>query len=289
MCKKLILAVLAAAMIFSMTACVVELENLGGMVSGAVKEYKESVEFSDSFESDEPIKIGLDLKAAKAIFDSTDEKIVDSRFLYSSRESKPEFLVRNNKIKIRSGDIRTNSNSINQWEVKLTEKLPLEIEMKADGADLKLNLGKTLLKELDMSLNASSAKLYFDDQNNETMEKFKLNADASNVSIYSAGNCSFEKLYLEAKASKVSADLTGEYKQDGRVSIEADASTIRLKLPDEVGVRIVMDRYHFSTVNIKNDRILSRSEKEYVTKDYDKAGLKLDIYADLNVTTMTIE
>ena len=79
-----------------------------------------------------------------------------------------------------------------------------------------------------MSLNASSAKLYFDDQNNETMEKFKLNADASNVSIYSAGNCSFEKLYLEAKASKVSADLTGEYKQDGRVSI-ADASTIRLK------------------------------------------------------------
>lgn len=289
MCKKLILAVLAAAMIFSVTGCVVKIEDLGGMVSGAVKEYKESVEFSDDFKSDEPIKIDLDIKAAKAIFGSTDEKVVDSRFLYSSRESKPEFLAKNNKIRISSGDIRYDSNSTNHWEVKFTEKLPLEVELKADGSDLKLDLGKTLLKELDMSVNVSSAKLYFDDQNKEIMEKFKVKADASNVSIYSAGNCSFEKLDLEAKASKVSADLTGEYNQDGRVSIEADASTIRLKLPDETGVRIVLDRNKLSTVNVRNDRVLSRSEKEYVTKDYDKAGRKLDIYADLNVTTMTIE
>lgn len=290
MFKRMLLAAAIVALTISLTACVVELEELGGMVSGAVKEYTESVELSDSHKSDEPIEVDLDLKAAKAIFSSTSEKLVDARFLYGSKALKPELVIRDDEIIINSAEIRSGlKKSMNQWEVKLTDQIPLEMKLEADIADIRLNLSEMLMRELDMSLDASTAKIYFDKQNKETIKRLKLYANASSVNIYGGGNSNFEKLDMEANASKINADLTGEYKQDSEVVIDASASTVRLRLPQNIGVRIVLDKYELSTVNIKNGNILSRSDKEYVTKNYKEAECKLEIYVDLNVTTLTIE
>ncbi|MGE5630035.1 MAG: toast rack family protein [Caulobacteraceae bacterium] len=290
MFRRVLLIVLIAAMTVAFTACAVEIEDLGGMVSGAVKEYNESVDLSDKYKSDEPIEVNLDLIAAKAILGSTDEKLVDARFLYSSEAFKPEFTVKDDEISITGKADKYNTKKLmNQWEVKLTDRIPLKVKLDAEVSDLKLNFSKMAVNDLDVSLDASTANLYFDEPNSEKIEKLELDANASNGSLYNLGNSGFEKLDIKSTASKMNIDLTGKYERNGEARIEANASTLKLKLPEGLGVRIVIDQYELSTVKINNDNILSRSDREFVTKNYEAADKTLVVYVDLNVTTLTIE
>lgn len=290
MFRKIILTVLSATMVLSLTACVLEFDNAGSMVSGAIKEYKETVDLGTKYQSGQPMALNLDMKMAKAVIDSTDEKLADVKFSYTQEALKPEFVVKADEISIRNKLEGFNfSKPVNQWDVKVTDKLPLDVELRADASDIKLNMSHMLVSDIDAILNASSAKIYFDKPNKELINKFKLDADASSANIYGAGNIGFETLDISANASKIAVDLTGENERDGEVRIDANASAVKLKLPENVGIRIIIDKYEISSVNINNNKMFSRSEKEYVSKNYENAERTLKIYADLNVTTLTIE
>ncbi len=290
MFRKLFLIILAAVIGLSLTACVMEFDNAGSMVSGALKEYKEAVELSNKPQSRQPIELNLDMKVAKAVIDSTGDKLADVKFSYNSEALKPEFIIKDDEISIRNElEGFSFGKPVNLWDVKLTDKLPMEVELRADASEVKLDMSHMLISSVEAVLNATSAKMYFDEPNIELFDKFKLNADASSVSIYGAGNIGFETLDINTNASKITVDLTGDNERDGEVRIDANASTVKLKLSEDVGVRIIIDKYEISSVKINNSKLLSRSEKEYVSKNYENAESTLKIYADLNVTTLTIE
>jgi hypothetical protein len=290
MFKKGLLIILAIAIGLSLTACVMEFDNAQSMVSGALKEYKETVELSDKNQSGQPIELNLDMKVAKTVIDSTDDKLADVKFSYNSEGLKPDFKVKDDEISIKNElEGFSFGKPVNLWDVKVTDKLPMEVKLRADASDLKLDMGRMLIKSIEATLNASTAKIYFNEPNRELLKKFKLEADASSASIYGAYNSGFETLDIDANASKITVDLTGENERDGEVWIDANASTVKLRLPENIGVRIIIDKYEISSVKINNSGILSRSDKEYVTKNYGKTESNLKIYVDLNVTTLTIE
>lgn len=290
MFKKGFLIILSIAIGLSLTACVMEFDNAQSMVSGVLKEYKEAVELSDKHQNGQSMELNLDMKVAKAVIDSTDDKLADVKFSYNSESLKPEFTVKDDEISIKNElEGFSLGKPVNLWDVKLTDKLPMEVKLRADASDLKLDMGSMLIKSVDATLNASTAKIYFDEPNRELLKKFKLKADASSANIYGACNSGFETLDIDANASKITVDLTGENERDGEVRIDANASAVKLRLPENVGVRIIIDKYDISSVKINNSDVLSRSDKEYVTKNYEKTESTLKIYVDLNVTTLTIE
>ncbi|HWR62638.1 MAG TPA: hypothetical protein VN580_13545 [Clostridia bacterium] len=290
MFRRIFLVLLAVAMALPLTACVMDFDNAGGIISGVAKEYKEAVELSDKYRQGQPIELKLDMKMAKAAIDSTEDKLAEVEFMYGNEALKPEFTVEEDSISIRNRIEKLGlGKPVNKWEVNITDRLPLEVELDSDASDVKLDMSRMIIDKLSAQINASSAKLYFDEPNKGSVDKLRINANASDVNIYGAGNIGFGVLALDSNASKVSVDLTGENREDAEIRIDANASTVRLKLPEDIGVRIVADKYELSSIKIDNDNLLSRSEKEYVTKDYDKAGRTLKIYADLKLTTLNIE
>lgn len=290
MLKKVFAIAIFAAMILSLTACVMEFDNAGSMVSGALKEYKEVVELDSEHQKAEAMELNMDMQAAKASVDSTADKLADVRFSYSSEELKPEFRVEADEINIRNKISGYSfGKPVNIWDVKLAEKVPMEVDFKADASEVKLDMGRMLIKSIDAILNASSARIYFDEPNKESLDKFELDMNASSANIYKAGNSGFETMDINADASKLVIDLTGDNKRDGEVRIDANASSVRLKLPQDVGVRLIVDKYDLSSVKINNNDILNRSDKEFVTKNYGDTESAIKIYADLKVTTLTIE
>ncbi|HYE84276.1 MAG TPA: hypothetical protein VEG39_19195 [Clostridia bacterium] len=290
MYKKGLLMVLAALMLLLPTACVMEFDNAGSMLAGALKEHKETVEMSDKYQKGQPIKLDIDMKLAKAVVDSTENLLAEVEFEYNSEALKPEFRVDEDEISIKNKLEKFNfGKPVNRWDVKVTEELPLDVEVRADASNAKLDMGGMMINSMDAVLNASEAKLYFDEPNKAPFDKFRLDAAASSVDIYGAGNVGFEVLDINADASKITVNLTGENEKDGEIRINADASSVKLKLPENTGIRIMVDKYEISSVRINNSEILSRSEKEYVSRNYEDAGNTLKIYADLNVTTLTIE
>jgi hypothetical protein len=281
---------LVGAMMLSLTACVLEFENAGSMLAGASEEYKEAVDISDNYQSEQPIELNLDMTMAKAEVKSTEDKLAEVRFLYSSESLKPDFKAKEDEINIRNRlNVYSFGKVVNDWDVKITDKLPLEVELKADASDIKMDMSHMLISGIDAVLNASSARIYSDEPNKESLKKFSLEADASSVNIYEAGNLGFEIFDIEADASKLLIDLTGENERDGEVKIKSNASTVRIKLPENVDISIIIDNSEISSVNISNNKILKQSEKKYLSNNYGNAERALKIYVDMNVSTLTIE
>lgn len=290
MFRRIIPLALCTALVLSLSACTMEFENAGGIASGVVKEYSETVEFKDEYQKEQPIELKLDMKMAEAVIDSSGDKLAEAEFAFNSEALKPEFTVKEDSISIKNVlDKYSFGKPVNKWKVSITDKLPLEVGLNADASDLKLDMSGMIISKMDAQINASSAKLYIDKPNKAAVEKVRINANASSVNLYGAGNIGFGVLDMDANASKVLLDLTGENSTDGEVRINANASTVKLKLPENVGVRIVVDKYELSSVKIGGYSLLSRSEREYVSKDYEEAERTLKIYADLKLTTLTIE
>jgi hypothetical protein len=290
MFRKVFLAGVIAALVFSLTACVIEFDNAESIVSRATKEYKETVDLSDKYQQVQSMELDLDMKMAKAVIGSVADKLAEVEFAYNDEALKPEFTVKEDKISIKNVLEKFSlGKPINEWNVGITDKLPLEVELNADASDVDMDMSHMMISSMNAQINASSAKIYFDEPNKEPFDKFKLDANASSVNLYGGGNIGFDVLDISANASKLVVDLTGANNSDGEVRIDANASSVRLKLPENVGVRIVVDKYEISSVKVNNDELLSRSEKEYISKDYEDAEKILKIYVDLNVTTLTIE
>lgn len=288
--RRLVPIAAMAVLVLSLTACVMEFDNAGTIVSGAVKKYSETVELQDKYQTGQPIQLQLDMKMAKAKIGSTEDKLAEAEFEYGSDALKPEFKTEEDRISIRNTlDKYSFGKIINDWKVKVTDKVPLEVELTADASDADMDMGGMLIKKMSAQVNASSMKIDFSEPNKESLDKFRLDADASNISIDRAGNIGFKVMDIGADASKIIVDLTGENESEGEVRLDTKASTVRLKLPEDVGIRIVIDNYELSSVKITNNKILSRSEKEYVSSNYEESEKTLRIYADLNVTTLFIE
>jgi hypothetical protein len=236
------------------------------------------------------MQLQLEMKMANAKIGSTKDKLVEAEFEYGSDALKPEFKTGNDSISIRNTlDKYSFGKIVNDWKVKITDKVPMEVELTSDASDADMDMGSMLLRKVEAQVNASSMKIDFSEPNKEPFDKFKLDANASNINIDRAGNLGFKVMDIGADASKITVDLTGENKSDEEVRLDAKASTVRLKLPKDIGIRIVIDNYELSSVKITNNKILSRSEKEYVSSNLEKAEKTLRIYADLNVTTLFIE
>ncbi len=290
MFRRVLQGLLASLLVVSLTGCVMEFDNAGSIVSGVTEEYKETVQLAGEYQKDEPLKLELDMKMAKADIGSTGDKLADVKFVYSTEALKPQFKADLKGISIRNKIDKVGfSKPVNKWDASITNQLPLEVELNSDASDVKLDMGGMIINKLNSQLNASSAKLYFDEPNKGSVDKLRISANASDVALYNGGNIGFEVLAVDANASKILMELSGENRQESEVRIDADASTLRLKLPEDTGVRIVIDKYELSSVRIDNDRLLSRSEKEYVTRDYNKAEKTIKIYVDMNVTTLNVE
>jgi hypothetical protein len=84
-------------------------------------------------------------------------------------------------------------------------------------------------------------------------------------------------------------DLTGKGIKERNIRISADTSSIKLKLPEKTGFQLMIDQFDLSSVKLEKGRILKHSEKEYISEDYENAEQVIKVYADLRVTTLTIE
>jgi len=76
------------------------------------------------------MKLDLDMKLAKAVVSSTDDKLADVEFAYSAEVLRPEFTVKDDEISIKNRLERFSfGKPVNKWDVKLTDKLPFDVRL----------------------------------------------------------------------------------------------------------------------------------------------------------------
>lgn len=278
-----LLAVLAA---YALAGCTFDLKNAGSMASGNTKGFSQSVDMQGKYDE---IRAEMDMFSANVSIDDTGSKLVDGNFKYSSEKLKPEFKVNGNSIEIKNE--RTDQKlvkPVNHWSVKLTDKAPVDFEITAAASQGRFDLSDIAVKNFELEADASSIKLYKDNPNACELKRLDITTNAGDYELNGLGNLDFSRVDINSKASRYMVDLSGEYKRDGVVRLKADASTVKLRVPDNVGVRVLVENTNISTIIVENKDIVKYSSDGYQSRDYDESDIKLTIYLDLNVTTVNI-
>ncbi len=157
--------------------------------------------------------------------------------------------------------------------VELSPSLPVSIEGTLTSGSGDLDLGGLALRRMDLTLRATSVTLRFSRSMTGSCDGMNIRANASEVHLLHLGNSRCEFIRLTSDAGPATLDFSGDFPELLRVSVEATLGTVVLRLPRDVGVRLVVDRW---LANV-GDNGFTRDGNTWVSQAYAGATRKLEM------------
>ncbi|MDH3889944.1 MAG: toast rack family protein [candidate division Zixibacteria bacterium] len=176
----------------------------------------------------------------------------------------------------------------NRWEVVLSDRYPMTLEMEVGACDAEIDLGGIPLTELMLEVGAASGEIDFSEPNPERLGEIDIEAGAASVAIMNIGNANFEQFSFEGGAGSFELDFRGDYKDEAEISIEIGLGSAEIILPRDIPVRVETgDPGWFSTVDFHNDDLDEVDDGVYESDDFEDADVR--IYLDLEVGLGSID
>lgn len=151
--------------------------------------------------------------------------------------------------------------------------LPLYLEMTIGAAEADLEFGGLRLRRAEISIGASESRLRFSEPNPHRLEKLELTVGAAAFSALGLGNANAERIAFDAGVGEIVLDFSGEWRGDSRVDISLGLGSLSLRLPPDLGIRLLRDTFMVSF----DPRGLVRREDGYYSENWDRAERRLTI------------
>jgi hypothetical protein len=152
------------------------------------------------------------------------DELLEATFTYNVEELNPEATYSNGKLVVQHDDIKEGIGTFfdlddyrNEWDLRLNEGVPMEMSIDLGAGRTDLTLGSLALTSLD------------------------INAGAGGVDLDLSGSQFLNRLDFDMGAGEITLDLTGNWQDDLDAAIKGGVGEINLKLPSNVGVRIVVN------------------------------------------------
>lgn len=123
-------------------------------------------------------------------------------------------------------------------ELRLSRSVPTELAMSVGAAESTLRLGGMPITSLSLETGASETVLSFERPNPRRMERLSIEAGAASLRARGLGNARFRRLTLEGGVGDLRLDFTGEWVRDARATVDVGLGSLRIVVPEELGVRI---------------------------------------------------
>lgn len=224
----------------------------------------QTVELEDAAEVRADVKMG----AGELRIEGGAESLLEADFTYNVAEWKPEveYAVTENAGRLtvkqpKTETFTTSANTRYEWDLQFNDAVPLDLRIECGAGDSKLKLGDLTVTRVDMQLGAGDMEL-----------------DLS-------GNASLTEMDLDLGAGEVTVDLTGDWEHDVTVSIQGGVGRTHLLLPENIGVRVKVDK-GIGDVDASG---LYREDNTYVNKAYEDAQTTLEVNIQAGVGQIDLE
>jgi len=198
--------------------------------------------------------------------------LVDGTINYNVEQWEPQFTRSNFQYHIKqvdpfrfsgipSGDV------INQWDLSLTNALPLNLTIEGGASDNEFDFSGLQLTNLDIRQGASQTVIRFQQPNPIRMEELSFTTGASSVEIYGLGNANFEQMTMSAGAGDYTLDFTGPLTQDAVVDIKAGISNLTIIIPANMKA-IVDNKGTVSNINSEGTWMLTDNTYTTLAEGY---------------------
>jgi hypothetical protein len=248
------------AVAFNLTACG------RGVRVGDLQTKSQTVELDDADSVDVEIQMGagtLDVSGGAS-------ELLEASFIYNVAELDPRATYANGRLEVKDSGVEGGSRFIfdlaefrNEWDLKLSEDVPMEMKIGLGAGPSNLALG-------DLA-----------------MSKLNIVGGAGEVDLDLKGSQALRQLDFDLGAGRVTIDLTGEWQHDLDARIGGGLGDIDLRLPGDVGLRINVE----AGVGKIDARGLTRDGNIYTNEAYGSSDvtLRIDIESGVGRINLDVE
>ena len=155
----------------------------------------------------------------------------------------------------------------------LSPDVPTDLRMKVAAALSVVGLGGVPLTGLVYETGASDTEITFGSVNPASMETLKLTVGAAKFTAIGLGNARFRELEFKGGVGDVRLDFTGEWSADASATIEMGLGSLKLVVPEDLGVRITKSGF-FTSLNAPG---FQNVDSAWQSADWESARHHLDI------------
>ncbi len=170
-------------------------------------------------------------------------------------------------------------------DLQLSRGIPMSLDLEFGAVKADFDLSGIPLLNLNVSTGASESRLVINEPNPVAMEEADFEVGAASFEAQGLGNLNAERISVDAGVGNVELDLTGEWKRDGRVSVDMGLGALTLRLPTDVGIRIRRDTF---LTGFKAPGMEKRGD-DYYSANWETADLQLTISVDAAFGSIEVE
>lgn len=171
-------------------------------------------------------------------------------------------------------------------EIGLSRSVPTDLEVLTGASSGTLRLGGLPLSRLRLATGASETTVSFDDPNPVSMDRLEVKVGAASLELRHLGNARAEEMSFEGAVGEVLLDFTGEWRSDARARIKMGLGSLRLRIPDDIGVRVRKSSLLSSFSGLGLEKA---DDGTYRTANWETAEHHLDLTVDAAFGSIDVE
>ena len=173
----------------------------------------------------------------------------------------------------------------NRMTLALSPAVPIDLSLELGAVEAKLDLGGLSLKSLEIAAGANDTRIDFRTANRVPMRALDVKTGASSVVITNIANANAATLRVASGVGSLELDFRGAWTNDLAASVDMALGTLRLIVPNDVGVRLEIGKV---LARVKTEGLSSRGGA-LVSDNWDSARYQLTVRAKTVVGSIEVE
>jgi hypothetical protein len=169
--------------------------------------------------------------------------------------------------------------------VELSPEVNLSLDVTFGAVEAGIDLGGLRLTDARIRTAASQTSVRFSQPNRAVCSSLELNAGAARFEAVALGNSGCQEIRFDGGVGEVTLDLTGQWVADSRLVANVAVGGLTLRLPRQLGVELVVDRF-LATFNPVG---FSRKGSSYFSEGYDSRERHLRVEIKTTVGDINVE
>ncbi len=174
------------------------------------------------------------------------------------------------------------------WDLKFTDAVPISFDMELGLGKGDFDLTGLTVKDLNLSTGASSVSLRFDKPNPALMEEMTIETGLSKFTGEGLCNANFNRFKFQGGVGGYTLDFSGKLERDVDVDIEVGFGSLTVRIPDDVGVKIIYEKSLIAHIDLASD-FSEKGEDTYYSSNYHSADHKMNMRIEAGLGSVKIK
>ena len=178
----------------------------------------------------------------------------------------------------------------NRWNLKLPSDVPLQLYINTATYIGYIDLTNLQIEYFHLNSGASQTNIEFNQPNLIDLKNINIKTGASSIKMLGLANANFNEMNFTGGAGSYTFDFSGNLTKKSKVSINVAAAKIILKIPSNMGAKIVFRNFPASKLDVRG--FIKINDQTYINPEYGKSAAELDIeikggLVDVEVVSLT--